>query len=126
MNIKSKPMNIFLWVLQIAFAFYFITGALYMSKNYEFLANPGVLDALPSFFWQVLAGLEILSAVGLVLPGIIRKYPQLTSISAISMAALSLLGAVLYSSFVGIGLLWAVFPALVLAFIAYMRWPAKS
>lgn len=123
---SSKPMNIVLWVLQVLFAFYFLTGGYYMMTHYQDLANSWALNALPSFFWMILGVLEMLSAVGLVIPGKLIKFPQLTSIAAISLTVISLLGIVLYVAFTGVGMLWALLPAAVLAFVAYGRWPTKS
>lgn len=114
-------MNIFLWVLQGVFAAWTITGALYMMNHYEELATMPALATLPSFAWIILGILEILCALGLVVPGILKKSPQITVFSAWGLTALFLLGIFLYSSYVGVGMLWAVIPALVTAFIAYKR-----
>jgi hypothetical protein len=114
-------MNIFLWALQGVFAAWTITGALYMMNHYEELASMWALTTLPSFAWTLLGILEILCALGLVVPGILKKSPKITVFSAWGLTALFLLGIVLYSSYTGSGILWAVIPALGTAFIAYKR-----
>jgi len=114
-------MNILLWVLQVVFAAWSITGALYMMNHYEELASMWALTTLPSFTWTLLGNLEILFALGLVVPGILKKWPQITVFSAWGLTALFLLGLALYSAYTGVGMLWAIAPALLTAFIAYKR-----
>lgn len=114
-------MNIVLWVLQGVFAAWTITGALYMMNHYEELASMWALTTLPSFAWTLLGILEILFALGLVVPGILKKSPRITVFSAWGLTVIFLLGIILYSAYTGSGILWAVVPALVTAFIAYKR-----
>jgi len=85
-------MNILLWVLQILLALHTAVGAVW-----KFL-NPAqtlpALAALPREVWLVLGGLEILAALGLVLPLRGRGRP-FRSISAFFVAAEMLLFCVL-------------------------------
>lgn len=123
---NTKQMNVVLWVLQVLLALYTIPGAIYMIMNYQDLASTWAIDTLPQPIWMALGILQILFAIGLVLPS--RKdAPQLVSISAAVLAVLSLLGYVLYIAYAGFpGMLWALIPAVLFAFVAYGRWPAKS
>ncbi len=114
-------MNVLLWVLQGVFAAWTITGALYMMNHHEELASMWALTTLPSFVWTLLGILEILFALGLVVPGILKKFPQMTVFSAWGLTVIFLLGIALYSAYAGSGILWAVIPASVTAFIAYKR-----
>jgi hypothetical protein len=108
-------MNILLWVLQILLAFYNLIGGIYLINNYEKLANAWALNALPKPAWMALALLQALFALGLLLP-------KTTSISAAGLAVTSLLGLALYVAYAGFpGLLWAVVPAVLAAFVAYGR-----
>ena len=108
-------MNILLWVLQILLALYNMTGGIYMVNNYEKLANIWALNAFPKPAWMVLGLLQILFSLGLV-------FPKLTSISAACLAVISLLGIALYIAYAGFpGILWAVGPAILAAFVAYER-----
>lgn len=117
----SKSTNVILWMLQILLAFYMVTGGMYMMSNYRALASSWALGTLPSFAWTVIGVLQILFALGLVLPGLLKKSHTFTAQSAVGLVVISLLGAVLYSAYAGSGILWAVLPAAVAAFIAYMR-----
>lgn len=108
-------MNILLWVLQILLALYSIIGGLYMINNYEMLANAWALSSLPKPAWLVLGIIQILLAIGLVLP-------KLTIISAIGLVVISLMGLALYAAYAGFpGLLWGVGPAILFALVAYGR-----
>jgi hypothetical protein len=126
-KIMSKQMNILLWVLQILLALWNMIGGIYMVNNYEKLANVWALNALPKPAWIALGVLQALFALGLVLPGALRVLPKLTSISAACLAVISLLGMALYVQYTGFpGILWAVVPAILAAFVAYWRWPTRN
>jgi hypothetical protein len=112
-------MNILLWVLQILLALFNMIGGIYMVNNYEKLANVWALNALPKPAWMALGLLQVLFSLGLVLPVAGRV---LTPISAVCLAVISLLGMALYVAYAGFpGMLWAVVPALLAAFVAYGR-----
>ena len=121
MKRMSKSINIFLWVLQILFALYFIAGGLYMAFNYKILANVWAVKMLPQPVWHALGLIEVIFGSGLVLPGIVRKWYKLIPISAICLMVISILGSVLYVAYAGSGILWAVIPAMILAYVAYGR-----
>ena len=107
-------MNIILWILQILLALYNIAGGVYMIGHYQLLATAQALHTLPAPAWIALGVLQVLLAVGLVTPKLAFK-------SAIGLIVISLLGSDLYVSYKGSGILWAVVPAILLAFIAYGR-----
>lgn len=121
MTMKSKGMNIILWVLQIALGFYMITGGIYMMGHYQELAKGWTLNVLPNPFWMILGMLQILLALGIILPGIIKKYHKLISISAGGLILISLLGIALYVAYEGLGILWGLIPAIIAGFVAYGR-----
>ena len=76
---------------------------------------------LPKPIWLVVSLLQILFAVGLVLPILLKK-PKLVSISALYLALNSLAGCALFSQYAGfLGALWGAIPALVAGLIAYGR-----
>jgi hypothetical protein len=115
-------MNILLWVVQILLALWNMIGGLYMVSNYEMLAKPSALNALPKPAWMALGVLQVLFALGLVLPGAVRVMPKLTPISAVCLVVISLLGIAFYVTYAGFpGVLWAVVPAILAAFVAYGR-----
>jgi len=116
-------MNVVLWVLQILFALWMAVGATYMMSHYRELANASALNALPGPVWVALGVLQIVLAIGLVVPTSVGAPPMLAPISAIGLAAISLLGLVLYTAYAGFpGAFWAVLPAVLAALIAYARW----
>jgi DoxX-like family len=115
-------MNILLWALQVLLALYNIVGGIYVVNNYEKLANVWALNAFPRPVWIALGLLQVLFALGLVLPGALRVLPKLTAISAACLALISLLGSALYVAYAGFpGVLWALLPAILAAFVAYGR-----
>jgi hypothetical protein len=114
-------MNILLWVLQILLALWNIIGGIFIVNNYEKVATEWALNALPRPLWIALGVLQILFAIGLILPG--AKLRKSTSIAAASLSVLSLLGIALYVQYaVFPGILWGVVPTILTAFVAYKRW----
>ena len=118
---KPKSLNILLWILQIVLAMYFIIGAVYMMGHYQFLVKPTVLNTLPQVFWILLGVLQIIFSLGLIVPAIARKN-KLIAASAMGLAIIAVLGSILYAAYVGVGVLWSIVPAALLAFVAYKRW----
>jgi hypothetical protein len=120
-------MNILLWVLQILLALWNIIGGFYMINHYQQLADRWALIAFPKPLWIAFGVLQVLFAFGLVLPGVVGVLRKLTPASAAGLAVISLLGIALYVAYAGFpGILWGVIPALLAAFVAYGRWPARS
>ncbi len=117
-------MNKVLWTLQVFLAAWTIIGAQYMARHYEDLVNPAMLNSLPYVTWGIMATLEVLFALGLVLPGIFKELPKVTSLAAIGIAILFLSGPVFFIGYLSlVGALWGIIPALIALFIAYKRWP---
>lgn len=120
-------MHILLWVLKILLALWYVTGGVYMVNHYEELANAWALDTLSQPIWIILGTLQVVFALGLVLPGILKALPErLSFISAVGLIVISLLGLALYSAYEGFpGILWGIIPAILAAYVAYGKWPAK-
>lgn len=115
-------MNVLLWVLQILLAVWNLIGGIFLIGNYHAVASRWALHTLPSPFWIALGVLQVLLAIGLVLP----KMRKLNLISAACLAAISLACVALYTSYAGFpGMLWGVIPAVLASFVAYKRM-AKS
>lgn len=120
-------MNILVWVLQISLALWNIIGGFYMANNYRDLANVGVLNSMPGPAWIALGVVQILFALGLVLPAVLKMSPRLVPISAACLVVISLLGIVLFAAYAGFpGILWGVVPAILAGIVAYYRWPSRS
>ncbi len=92
-----------------------------MISNYSELASTWALDIFPHLFWVIFGGVQIVLAFGLVLPGIMKRYYKLTFISAIGLSLISLSGIALYAAYIGVGILWAIIPAILAGFVAYGR-----
>jgi uncharacterized membrane protein YphA (DoxX/SURF4 family) len=118
-------MNIVLWIIQILLAlmFLFAGGTKFYFSAAEMAAmGPPNQIILPGLFIKFIGACEILGALGLVLPGLLRIRRQLTPIAAIGLLII-MIGAIVVSILgPGIG---AGVPAIVLgllcAFVAYGR-----
>jgi hypothetical protein len=114
-------MNILLWVLQILLALWNMVGGIYTVFNYEKLKGAWMND-LPKPAWVAIGILQALFALGLVLPGAVGVLPKLTPIAAAYLAVNALLGCALFAQYAGFpGILWAVVPSILAAFVAYGR-----
>lgn len=81
-------MNLTLWILQVLLALHTVMGAVWKFSNSEAMAS---LKAIPHPIWQSLPYLELLCAIGLVIPAISKKLGILTPISALIIMAEMLL-----------------------------------
>jgi hypothetical protein len=114
-------MNILLWILQILLAAWNAIGGVYTISNFEKIRAPRA-RSLPKPVWIVLGSLQVLFALGLVLPGAIGSSPRLAALSAAYLAVNALSGCALAAQYAGFpGMLWGVIPALLAAFVAYGR-----
>lgn len=116
-------MNTLLWTFQIVLALYNIVGASYMMANHRDIASPWALRTVPSPAWILLGILQIICALGLVVPNRFKVLPNQTALSALGITVISVAGTMLFISYSGFpGMLWGVIPAIPAAFIAYKRW----
>jgi hypothetical protein len=124
---EDVTMNILLWVLQILLALHTVTGAVWKFFNPAQAAVPS-LAAIPSGAWLGLSVIEILCAIGLVLPLVYKPLAILAPIAAIVIAAEMLLFCLLHFSSgdanYGQPVYWLVVAA-ICAFIAYGRFVLK-
>jgi uncharacterized membrane protein YphA (DoxX/SURF4 family) len=116
-------MNILLWVLQILAALLY--GASGVMKAFLFdkvSADVPSFGALPREVWRALGVLELVCAVGLIVPTFVYWHPALTVAAAVVLAIESLV-------FVGVHVKYRETPSiimsgilgLVMAFVAYGR-----
>jgi len=82
-------MNIFLWILQAILALHTIMGAVWKFSNTEQAA--GTLKAIPHGVWLGLSVIELLCAVGLIIPALNKSMSGLAPIAAVVIAAEMLL-----------------------------------
>ena len=116
-------MNILLWVLQVLLAVHTAIGAVWKFSNSSEQTMPS-LSAIPNGAWLSMAVIELLCAVGLILPAFSKSSGSLAPIAALLVAAEMLLFCVLHvssgESSYGPMIYWLVVAA-ISAFIAYGR-----
>ncbi|HWK13401.1 MAG TPA: DoxX family protein [Rhizobiaceae bacterium] len=119
-------MNILLWVLQTLLAIHTAIGAVWKFSN-PAQAMPS-LSAIPAGIWLAMSLIELVCAVGLVLPAVYRPVGVLVPLAAIFIAAEMLLfcGLHLASGDRNFGpmVYWFVVAA-ICTFIAYGRYALK-
>jgi uncharacterized membrane protein YphA (DoxX/SURF4 family) len=122
-------MNIVLWIIQILLALLFLVAGvpkLIFSLD-ELMKNapPGAIR-FPELFMKFIGVVEVLGALGLVLPGLFRRRQELTPLAALGLLII-MIGAVVVS-IMGGDVSAATVPfvvGLLCAFVAYGRWKWK-
>jgi hypothetical protein len=120
-------MNILLWVLQILLALHTALGAVWKFSHTAEQTMPS-LKAIPHGVWLAMSILELLCAVGLILPAFYKPLGMLVPIAAGCIAAEMLFFCALHissgESNYGPVIYWLVVAALCV-FIAYGRFVLK-
>jgi uncharacterized membrane protein YphA (DoxX/SURF4 family) len=117
-------MRILLWVLQVVLAVAFgASGFMKMTQPYEqIVAAMAWAGAVSPLLLQLIGAVEVLGAIGLILPPLLRIRPGLTPLAAAGLATVMVLAAVFHLLRGEVAL---VVPNLVLlalaAFVAYGR-----
>ena len=115
-------MNILVWVVQVLLALHTAAGAVWKFSNSS--QSVAALKAIPHGVWLGMSGLELLCAVGLILPAFSKRLSVVAPVAAICVAAEMLVfcGLHLRSGDPDRGELvyWLVVAA-VCAFVAYGR-----
>src|SRR6266481_6345338 len=117
----KSTMNVALWIVQgLLAALFLFAGGAKLVLPLEQMAGP---VALPGWFLRFLGVAEVLGALGLVLPGLLRIRPGLTSLAAAGLVII-MIGAVVITLVGGMVMttLVTVVVALLAAFVAYGRW----
>lgn len=125
-------MNIVLWVAQIVVALYAVLGAAFRFFSYDAAARgiPSV-QALPHGVWNVIGLFELVCALGLILPGILRQGYRWTYYAAVGLAVEMFLVTVLHVKYFGLALeatnpaTWTFGLAVLSAIVAWGRRPAR-
>ena len=118
-------MNVALWILQVLLA------ALFLWHGWLFLSPPAELVEIMNkefaLWFRIFLGVaEVLAAIGLIVPGVMRILPFLIPITAVCLMIVMVSATVLHSTRgeTGSAITTAVL-FVVLAFVAYMRWKVK-
>lgn len=115
-------MNIALWIIQVLLALLFLfAGGVKLVMPIEEMTKQMPV-AIPGLLLRFIGVCEVLGALGLILPGLLRIKTWLTPIAAVGLAII-ILGAIAFS--LKIGLMSALLPfvvLLLLVFVAYGRW----
>jgi uncharacterized membrane protein YphA (DoxX/SURF4 family) len=110
-----------LWIVQGLLALLFLwAGGMKLVLPLEALSGP---VALPGLFLRFIGVAEVLGAIGLILPGLVRIRPGLTPLAAAGLMII-MIGATVIT-LAGGDVAPALIPlvvGLLLAFVAYGRW----
>jgi hypothetical protein len=118
-------MTYILWIVQVLLALLFLfTGGIKLVLPLEVLAEQ---TPLPGLFVRFLGVAEVLGAIGLILPGLLRIRPGLTPLAACGLVIIMVGATTLtLAGFVpGGGVVGALIPlvvGLLSVFVAYGRW----
>jgi uncharacterized membrane protein YphA (DoxX/SURF4 family) len=119
-------MNIALWIIQVLLALLFLfAGGTKLVLPIEVLTSMGSPNQihLPDLFIRFVGACEVLGALGLILPGILRIRPGLTPLAAAGLVIIMIGATVLTFAADGVGPALVPFVVgLLAAFVAYGRW----
>jgi hypothetical protein len=116
-----STMNVALWIVQgLLAALFLFAGGAKLVLPLDQMAGP---VALPGWFLRFLGVAEVLGALGLILPGLLRIRSGLTPLAAAGLVIIMIGATVvtLVGGMVAVALMNVVV-ALLAAFVAYGRW----
>lgn len=122
-------MNIVLWIIQVLLALLFLfAGGTKLVLSTETLTQMGSPNqiVMPIWFIRFIGVVEVLGALGLILPGLFKTRQYLTTLAAVGLAIV-MVGAVAVT-IMGDGVAMAIPPfvvLLLLLFVAYARWRVR-
>ena len=115
-------MNTALWIIQGLLALIFVVaGGVKLVVPMDQLVKQA--PQFPGLFLRFIGVCEVLGAVGLILPGLLRIRPGLTPLAALGLIGI-MIGATAVTAATG-SVVQAIFPAavgLLLVYVAYGRW----
>jgi uncharacterized membrane protein YphA (DoxX/SURF4 family) len=117
--------NAALWVFQgLLAALFLFAGGMKLVMPIDQMTDP---VALPGAFLRFLGVAEVLGAVGLILPGLLRIRPVLTPLAAAGLVIIMIGATVISASAMGVAS--AIVPlvtGVLAALVGYGRWPAGA
>jgi hypothetical protein len=121
----GKKTRVLLWTIQGLLALLFLfAGGMKLLMPLAMLKGP---VALPGAFLRFIGVAEVLGALGLILPGLLRVRPELTALAAAGLVIIMIGATTLTAVAMGVGP--AVMPLLagcLAAFVAYCRRPRPT
>lgn len=119
-------MNIVLWIIQVLLTFLFLFAGgtkLFMSiEAMRAMGSPNQI-LLPGLLIRFLGVCEVLGALGLILPGLLRIRPVLTPLAAAGLLIIMIGATALTIAGDGVGAAIVPFVVCLLsAFVTYGRW----
>ena len=114
-------MNILLWIIQVLLALLFLLGGVtkFTMPIDEMVKQTGLSALLLRF----IGFCELLGALGLILPGLLRIKPGLTPLAALGLLIIMIGATVLTLKSAGFAMaLTPLVTGLLCAFVAYGRW----
>jgi uncharacterized membrane protein YphA (DoxX/SURF4 family) len=114
-------MTVALWIVQGLLALLFLFAG--VSKLIMTVEEMTKDVPLPGAFLRFIAVAEILGAIGLILPSLLRIKPGLTPLSAAGLAVIMIGATVITLTYMGVGMaLVPLVVGLLAVFVAYGRW----
>jgi uncharacterized membrane protein YphA (DoxX/SURF4 family) len=114
-------MNIALWIVQVLLALLFLfAGGMKLIMPIEEMTKQ---VPMPGWFLRFIAVCELLGAIGVIVPWLLRIRPALTPLAAAGLVII-MIGATVVTLMTG-EIVMALFPLVVgilAAFVAYGRW----
>jgi uncharacterized membrane protein YphA (DoxX/SURF4 family) len=114
-------MNVALWIIQVLLAALFLfAGGMKLVLPLDKLTGP---MAIPGWFLRFIGVVEVLGAIGLILPALLRIRPGLTPLAAAGLVII-MIGATVIGLSTG-DVMMVLIPLLICllaAFVAYGRW----
>ena len=118
---EKSTMNVALWIVQgLLAALFLFAGGAKLVLPLDQMTGP---VALPGWFLRFIGAAEVLGALGLVLPGLLRIRPGLTPLAATGLVII-MIGATIVmwvGGVIAVALMNLVV-MLLTAFVAYGRW----
>ena len=114
-------MNVALWIVQgLLAALFLFAGGAKLVMSLDQMAGP---MALPGWFLRFIGVAEVLGALGLILPGLLRIRSGLTPLAAAGLVIIMVGATVITLTWIGVASALIPFVVgLLAAFVAYGRW----
>jgi uncharacterized membrane protein YphA (DoxX/SURF4 family) len=123
MGLMTRKMHLVLWIVQGLLALEFLlAGGMKLVMPLEELAK-GAPVQLPGLFLRFIGVCEVLGAIGLILPGLLRTRTGLTPLAAAGLVIIMIGATFLTMAYMSVAMgLPPLITGLLAAFVAYGRW----